>query len=188
MRSLRMKSLRFVASLQDMHSRLEIQNKCHRYCVYKLCFGWSIFLNSIKFYTFESNISGSLDKKTTFAMQSLAASYRLPSFLSSKLHYNFVAILAHHCHMLKYRWHAQPKHQSALHIWFGNRRISPWCGKNNLIIWVFTIPQRWSLIPWHIWVEWGQWVTKNLPAWHYETVKSLWNYKKGVTICQNVLT
>ena len=77
---------------------------------------------------------------------------RLPSFLSSKLHYNFVAILAHHCHMLKYRWHAQPKHQSALHIWFGNRRISPWCRKEaNLIIWVFTILQRWSLIPWHIW-------------------------------------
>ena len=68
MRSLRMKSLRFVASLQDMHSRLEIQNKCHRYCVYKLCFSWSIFLNSIKVYTFESNISGSLDRKMTIAI------------------------------------------------------------------------------------------------------------------------
>ena len=147
MRSLRMKSLRFVASLQDMHSRLEIQNKCHRYCVYKLYFGWSIFLNSIKFYTFESNISGSLDRKMTIAI--------FGSFIAVYHHFcplNYITILAHHCHMLKYRWHAQPKHQSALHIWFGNRRISPWCRKEaNLIIWVFTILQRWSLIPWHIW-------------------------------------
>ena len=54
------------------------------------------------------------------------------------------------------------KYRHAAHIWFGNRRISPWCGKSNLIIWVFTILQRWSLISWHIWVEWGQWVTKKL--------------------------